>query len=107
MADSIIRVCISECIMCIFIHSLSEEIRCFVNKSDMSCLGEPRKRGGSVDVHPPDYPQGPWSMTVELSHPGARGLAFCTSHCLVSGSGTPLREGVVSWVFPSKLALAG
>lgn len=35
-SDSIIHVCIFECIMCIFIHSLSEEIWCFVNKSDMS-----------------------------------------------------------------------
>ena len=29
-SDSIIHVRIYECIMCIFIHSLSEEIWCFV-----------------------------------------------------------------------------
>ena len=68
-SDSIIHVCISECIMCIFIHSLSEEIWRFVNKSDMPCLWEPRKRCGSIDVHPPDDRQGPWSMNSTVEFP--------------------------------------
>lgn len=62
---------------------------------------------GSVELHPPAAHQG--ALEPKQNHrvvpPGARRLAFSTLVLVSCGNGTLLEEGVVSWAFPSKVAL--